>query len=327
MITYFKKAELIPTNAYKYYWYFAAERQNIFFNRMDNTTLTEDEILQTYKFTNAYRASDRVSQFLIRNVIYDKDEYSPQDVLFRILLFKIFNKIETWKFLEMELERIDWKTFDFRIYNDLLNKYMSEDNKVYSNAYMMPSSTVFMQTRKHSNHLLLLQKMLQDGLTDQIINASSLQEVFDLLKAYPSIGNFLAFQYAIDINYSNLISFSENDFVVAGPGSLDGISKCFKNAHEYTAEDIINIMMEKQEEEFYKFGLKFKPLWGRKLHLIDCQNIFCEVSKYTRVALPEIQGVAKRTRIKQRFKKKEEPIELFYPPKWNINDFIQKRYL
>ena len=31
---------------------------------------TSDYILQTYKFTNTYRASDRVSQYLINNVIY-----------------------------------------------------------------------------------------------------------------------------------------------------------------------------------------------------------------------------------------------------------------
>ena len=58
-------------------------------------------MLATYKFTNAYRASDRVSQYLIRNVIYRDDlPMSPHEVFFRILLFKLFNKIETWELLE-----------------------------------------------------------------------------------------------------------------------------------------------------------------------------------------------------------------------------------
>jgi len=58
------------TRAYEYYWKFAVERQNIFFTRINNSHyqyFTKDSILQEYKFTNAYRASDRVSQFLIKN--------------------------------------------------------------------------------------------------------------------------------------------------------------------------------------------------------------------------------------------------------------------
>lgn len=41
------------------------------------------------------------------------------------------------------------------------------------------------------------------------------------------MGKFLAFQYAIDINYSELCDFSEMDYVVAGPGAHSGISKIF----------------------------------------------------------------------------------------------------
>ena len=36
------------------------------------------------------------------------------------------------------------------------------------------------------------------------------------------------FNYSIDINYSNLVDFSEMSFVYPGPGALDGIKKCFE---------------------------------------------------------------------------------------------------
>ena len=60
------------TPVFDTYWKFAAERQSIFFNKISGCAwqLTKDPILQLHKFTNAYRASDRVSQYLIRNVIY-----------------------------------------------------------------------------------------------------------------------------------------------------------------------------------------------------------------------------------------------------------------
>src|SRR4051812_39503475 len=85
-------APAIPTVIYDTYWRFATERQNLFFRRHngDEFPWTEDPILRTYKFTNAYRASDRVSQYLIRNVIYKGDQ-SPKEVFFRTILFKLFN--------------------------------------------------------------------------------------------------------------------------------------------------------------------------------------------------------------------------------------------
>ncbi len=91
------------SEVYESYWRFAAERQDVFFRRARGETRpwTEDVILTTYKFTNAYRASDRASQYLIRHVIYRADLPSaPREVFFRILLFKLFNKIETWELLE-----------------------------------------------------------------------------------------------------------------------------------------------------------------------------------------------------------------------------------
>lgn len=63
-----KRKELKKTKVYDTYWKFANERQNIFIRKFEGeeNNLTEDKILQEYKFTNAYRASDRVSQYLIR---------------------------------------------------------------------------------------------------------------------------------------------------------------------------------------------------------------------------------------------------------------------
>lgn len=316
---------LLRTEAYEYYWKFAVERQNIFFKKFSSKKkLTSDPIFQEFKFTNAYRASDRVSQYLIKNVIYKNGDYSLEDMLFRILVFKVFNKIETWEYLESRLEDIRYETFDFQYYNQLLNEAMNNGQAIYSNAYMMPSAVKFKQLRKHSNHLLLIEYMMNNGLLDKVISTSSLEALYKLLLSYPSFGKFLAFQYSIDINYSTLTDFSENDFVVAGPGALDGISKCFKNYNEYSAEYIIQYVTEHQNDEFQKYDLEFKNLWGRDLHLIDCQNLFCEISKYTRVALPDIKGIANRKRIKQKFKENKQPIDFYYPPKWNINQYIKR---
>ena len=93
-----KKALPKSTIIFDTYWKFAFERQNIFFKRLEcphGYPWTKDDVLCSYKFTNAYRASDRVSQYLISNVI-QKGSQKNDEVFFRIILFKLFNKIETW---------------------------------------------------------------------------------------------------------------------------------------------------------------------------------------------------------------------------------------
>ena len=313
------------TAVYEAYWRFAVERQNIFFKRFsgEKAPWTNDEIIQKYKFTNAYRASDRVSQYLLKNVIYNGNMYNPEDVFFRIMLFKFFNKIDTWEYLENVIGDISFKNYKYELYDKALIKLLEDKQSIYSAAYIMPSGTrEFGKLKKHQNNLMLLEKMISDNIPRKIAKIKSLEELYNLLLDYPTIGSFLAFQYAIDINYSELCDFDENTFVVAGPGAKRGIEKCFKDIGKYKYEDIIRYMTEYQEEEFERLGLNFKTLWGRKLHLIDCQNLFCETDKYARVAFPNCDNSIKGKRIKQKFNANYTKINYFYPPKWEINEYI-----
>ena len=149
-----------------------------------------------------------------------------------------------------------------------------------------------------------------------------MQHVFELLRSYPMIGDFLAFQFAIDINYSELTNFSEMEFVVPGPGAKDGIRKCFRSLGGLNEVETIKLVAERQQEEFKRLGIEFKTLWGRPLQLVDCQNLFCEVDKYARLAHPEIKGISGRSKIKQIFRPNREPIHYWYPPKWQLNKLV-----
>jgi len=319
-------APIKASAAYDTYWKFAAERQEVFFRRFEGRPApwTDDPILQTFKFTNAYRASDRVSQFLIREVIYN-DRY-PSDcdeVFFRILLFKLFNKIDTWKLLDRKLGGIRYSEYSFARYDDILTKAMANGDRIYSGAYIMPSGGRLLgSSTKHRNHLRLLERMMTDLAPQKIQNARTMHEGFDILLSYPMIGEFLAYQFIIDLNYSDLTGFSERDFVVPGPGALDGIRKCFLDLGGLNEPELIRFIADQQDREFERLGLCFRSLWGRPLQLIDCQNLFCEVDKYSRVRHPEIVGISGRTRIKQRFSQNPASICYWYPPKWRLNEHI-----
>lgn len=315
------------SEVYESYWRFATERQAVFFRRARGAARpwTDNPVLAIYKFTNAYRASDRVSQYLIRHVIYRDDlPRSPREVFFRILLFKLFNKIDTWELLERALGPITFEDYRFDAYDQVLARAMQAGRRIYSAAYIMPpGSRAFGRPAKHQNHLLLLERMMADRLAERLAQTRTMQEAFEKLRAYPTIGDFLAYQFITDINYSELTDFSEMDFVVPGPGARDGLRKCFVDPGGLNEPELIRLMADLQEQEFERLGLDFQSLWGRRLQLIDCQNLFCEVDKYARVAHPQIAGKTGRVRIKQKFDPIQEPIELFYPPKWKLNDKIR----
>ncbi len=134
------------------------------------------------------------------------------------------------------------------------------------------------------------------------------------------MGDFMSYQTAIDLNYSPLLAFSENDFTQPGPGALRGIRKCFEDLGDYTPTEVIMWMLERQEHEMRRLGFAFDGLFGRPLHAIDCQGLFCETDKYCREAVPELASA--RSRIKARFTQSPTTLSLFFPPKWDINDAL-----
>ena len=120
------------------YWYFACERQNIFWKKIngDPAPWTHDKILQEYKFCNSYRVNDRVSQYLLKNVIYNGNNYNYEDMLFRIILFKLFNKESTWELLSKNFGDILLKNFNTKKYSIVLENAISNGIKIYNDAYI-----------------------------------------------------------------------------------------------------------------------------------------------------------------------------------------------
>ena len=305
---------------YDLYWYFAYERQNIFWKKIngEEKPWTKDKILQEYKFCNSYRVNDRVSQYLLRNVIYNGKKYSNEDMIFRIVLFKMFNKESTWELLLSQFDDITLETFDVEKYSLVLKNSLEKGVKIYNDAYISCANKAFGYDRKHDNHLALINKMFkEDKIQNKIVACSSMESAFNIIRSYPLIGNFLAYQLVTDINYSNIVDWKEFEFTISGPGSIRGINKCFIDKGNMSYEDIIRYMYEHQDEEFKRLNLNFKRIGNRPLQLIDCQNIFCELDKYCREAIPNLKS--NRKKIKKHYIPKQDKINYMYPPKWKIN--------
>jgi hypothetical protein len=301
------------------FWRFAAERQAVFHRRAAGRPppWTTDQVLATRKFTNVYRAADRTSQALINRVIYGGHAWRPHDMVFRVLLFKFFNTASTWQLLEQVAGPLCWDTYAFATYDRALSGALGRGARIYSPAYIVPPPP-FGERRKHANHLRLLEHMMYSGLPERIAAAGSLGAAYQILRGYPSLGPFLAYQFALDLGYSPLLGDGEMTFVVPGPGALDGIAKCFEDTAGLTPADLIRWMADTAEAHFADRGLTFADLWGRPLSLADVQNVACEVSKYTRATHPDVRGTTGRSCIKQWFRATPEPLEYRFPPKWGL---------
>jgi hypothetical protein len=312
------------------YWYFAAERQAIFQRRIDGQTppWTDDPILETFKFCNVFRASDRVSQFLIGDVAYAEDAGTDADRLFQIVAFRMFSNISTWRGLRRVLGGRPPRIDDLRdgTMEHALDRVRAENGGLYTGAFILCATDAFGRGLKHLNHVELFREMfLRTHLAERLRAATSLRGVYDLLHGYPLMGDFMSYQTAIDLNYSDVLrqDFSENSFTKAGPGSLRGIRKAFQDLGGLSPEDAIAWMVDHQHEEMERRGFVFRGLWGRPLHAIDCQGLFCEVDKYCREALPALTSARKR--IKARYTSEGDPLVLRFPEKWGLDAKIPRR--
>jgi hypothetical protein len=180
MLTQVKPSVRQPV--YDAYWRFAAERQRIFHRRAagEPGPWTDNAILRGYKFCNAFRASDRVSQYLIRRVIHDPaaQDLSAEDTFLRIMLFRLFSKESTWEALEEATGGVRRATLDVRVLGDILEDLRSHQS-IYTPAFILCAHDAYGHGVKHRNHLELIERMFRPGaLGRRLARATSLGDVF-----------------------------------------------------------------------------------------------------------------------------------------------------
>lgn len=315
-----KRTPIPRQQIYDLYWCFASERHQMLERRLAGKPApwTDDPILQKYKFCNVFRATDRVSQYMIRDVCYHTEECSPHDRLFQIVAFRLFSKIETWNAVRDFLGHTPTTT-------DLIDgsftralEYANETNGgLYTNAFILCATNAYGQPQKYLTHIELLRDMfVNHRLANQLLEASSLKEIYTLLHSFPLMGDFMSYQIAIDLNYSALINFSENDFTQPGPGAMRGLKKVFESLGDYSPAEAVLWMVERQDDEFARLNLPPATLFGRPLQAIDCQNVLCETDKYCREAVPKLASA--RSRIKTTYGTPKPIDALFLPPKWQL---------
>ncbi|KAF9054270.1 hypothetical protein BJ165DRAFT_1399529 [Panaeolus papilionaceus] len=319
--------DLCPSVAFDTFWRFAAERKAIDDRRRagESEPWTKDPILQRYFFCNTFRILDKVTQYLISNVI-EKGSKSVTEVVFRVILFNLFTKIDTWELLERELGPLTWASYNRDNYEKVLTKAFNGGITLYTGAFIKPAPH-FHYKQNYMNHLCFMEMLMENDFPTKLSKAAYAADVFEYLVSFPSMGDFSAYQLMLGLSYTNLWIWHPNDFVVSGPGSISGLSKIFgadrmalgrRTVDDFDAE-VMRYMANTQDEHFKRLNIEFSGLGPKRLpmNLSDIEHTLCEVDKYCRAAHPGLKG--KRTNITRNFSphnpNAQAPIVL--PKAWN----------
>lgn len=283
---------------------------------------TEDVILQKYHFCNTFRVLDKLSQYIIREVI-EKGSQKPEELAFRIILFNLFTKIETWEMFQDQVGPLKWETYDRAKYGAVLHRAKDLGKTLYTGAFQKPAPR-FEDTEGYINHLILLEILMDNELYNKCQHAWHMADVFEWLISFPSMGDFATYQLLLNLSYSKLLNFHRNDFVIPGPGASSGLGKMFgKNmnagiiAVQNFEIEVIRWLTDNQKFHFERLGLKPPGLGSGKLPMdvADIEHTLCELDKYARLAHSNLKG--KRTELRRSFEPKSQlPARPVLPKAW-----------
>lgn len=316
-----------PTAVLETLFTWMAERHAILQRRLSGSPApwTSDEYFQRYPFVNVYRVYDRMTQYIVREVI-SKGPQDLQETAFRVILFRFFARYETWKFLQDRFGVPTWKEFDMDSYTEAFAQASAEGKKMYGAAYQMPPPPLG-EGPNWLKHLRLVVLMMSTGLCEKLAKAESLQEILGQVQLYPSMnGAFLGYQYAfyllvspqyifdsyltrlsLDLNLIPSLSFPEN-WSLLGPGARECLSKIFGPQIGPYVGPAVNHLHDHQSFYFSAFGIapslrpRLTPSSPSYISRVDFEHVLCEVSKYARVRHPrESLRVSGKVGIRGRF--------------------------
>lgn len=243
---------------------------------------TKNIILSMYRFTNVRREQDKNSCYLL-NIMKEHGNRMSRNLVGNIMLFRLFNKIETIELLG------GW--VDFNNYNhELIRKQLGsapEGYHYFTNAYMSSGMKKEMnlyypdEKLKVTNIPRVIDRFLED-ITIGIESAESPQDVVDTLKKVNGISDFLAYQIFVDLTYLDDFPWSENEFVLSGPGCHRGLNHLFKDRDGLTDEELLFWLRDNCPitPEWCREHMTDLPMEERYMNVMSLENCMCELSKY-----------------------------------------------
>lgn len=276
------------------FWRFITERQQVWYRRVVEgrpSPWTDDQILQEYRFTNVYRELDPGTQYVIQNIL--EEDATRQDKILNVMLYRLIGRLETHDFLGFQsLDKFDAGTFEEQL------KHRRDDlgETVFTGAYMVSGYNQMGSSDKVENVAALFGEITDEPRSfDDILNADSLEEAYNIIRSRPGFGDFLSYQVLVDLLYpvdyydgESVLPFSPNDWSAPGPGAQKGLNELVQDFNDFKRLDVMRWLRQNQQQEFNRLNLDFPFLETQdgsrlELSLANIQNCLCEFYKYHKI--------------------------------------------
>ena len=269
----------------------AAEREAIRLRRLrgEDPPWTTDKILAHYRFCNVQRKYDRVSQWLINNVLARRAEFGE----FSFLQFTALCRWVNWPPTLIALREAGlWpaKQLDLVRMGDIIDG-QARYAKTWTGAYLVPAPQEF--HGKIGKGQFIAAKVVGEGMEEhraailRAIRSNSVEVTWSALSEVYFFGSFIAGQVVADWTYTPLLDRATDLYTWApqGPGSVRGYRRMLGLEANGPAPDMATWCDRLCDWRAYlvddlgrRFGSDYS---GLTLH--DVQNVLCELDKFMRV--------------------------------------------
>lgn len=279
--------------------YFVKEREAIRLRKEvrrdagpDSTLLrpqyTADTILDKFRFCNVRRKDDRVSRWLVTNVL------TQEHIDYDLRSFLLFSALCRWVNWPPSIKAImdeglyPKKRLDFKKIGKLLD-HLAKKEKVWTGAYMIRAPKKrggkkgkFIAEEVIGKHLKGILPTLETLLT-ATSPGPTYRAVWEALRKAENFGGFMSGQVAGDLTYTSLLQNAPDlkTWAPMGPGSVRGFNRLM-GITPIKKRPSEELWLEKLAEWRSIIVAELGPEY-ENLTALDCQNICCEYDKYLRV--------------------------------------------
>ena len=257
------------------------ERHSIYVRRFQehwDKPWTEDSILQSYRFCNAYRELDTVTQWIAHN--WRDTHKADGNVWFAMAMARLVNWPDTMAELGYPTE------FNATSFVTTMNRRKAQGKKVFSGAYIVSTNGRTMDKAEYLAEFVLGPLWANRDFIRPKKN-SHLEDFHKKLMLYDGMGSFLAGQVIADTKYTPLLDGAPDwwTWAAPGPGSKRGLNRVFDYPidHSWPGGTWYSHLMMLRPEITKMLDEASMPL----MHAQDLQNCLCEFDKYERVRLGE----------------------------------------
>lgn len=180
---------------------------------------TRDIQFNTWFFCNVFRYQDKVTQWIINNIILPSED--DPDLWKKILIARRMSRIESMQFL---LDNGGFEDLDKG--RRLMHFYAMSGKPVITAAFIMGIPDPSLGRNKIDYMFNLVDWYDKIGITDFLSKAKSIEETTRFLRQAPNMGGFLSYEVATDFVYSRYLrdAVDKNTWANPGPGCNRGIS-------------------------------------------------------------------------------------------------------